>query len=89
MSHRRAQPSQEAGQPKRHPCDLALPSQRNRLDSARDKLGPPGHSRQPLPVGERRELPQEGPDVCLVTRAAPPENVGIDDDQRLQAAASR
>src|SRR6266536_2891210 len=89
VSDRGAQSAQEARQPEGHPRNLALPLKRDRLDSVRDELWPTGHRRQPLPVCERRELAQERADVSLVTRATPPEDVRVDDDQRLQAAASR
>jgi hypothetical protein len=84
-----AEPAQEARQAVRHARDLAARLQRDGLDTVRDELGPPGDRRQPFAVCERGELAQERPDVGLVARAPPSEDIGVDDDQRLQAAASR
>jgi hypothetical protein len=91
MGERGTEPSQETRQREPHPQDLASGRQCDRLDACRHEFRPASHGSEPNPRVGVAELAQETRDVGLVTGPPSPEDVGVDNHERLAhaAAASR
>ena len=79
----RTQAAQKPRHPDAHPHDLAVGVERDPLHAIRHELRPPRHRSEPESVGELRELREEGGDVGLVAGAPAPEDVGVENDERV------